>query len=166
MHHMDIQRDIHSKINVGTSEIFAHNYTWQGHPPYCDLKVSTHAFSQPWSLLHSIMHNPKSTLLSFLHVSKLSWFWGVGFSPHTQIGFEQSEQPFGQFTLHGQSERFVEIEFRERSIYLEYSQSELFRIPLDSLYPSKIMYSQCIPLHINPRIYHRYPDPWKDACKP
>ena len=79
------------------------NTTWQGHSSYLFLKVSTHKFSQFWSLLHWIMHNPKSMLFSFLQASKLSSFWGVGFSPQTQIGFGQSEQPFGQFTLHGQS---------------------------------------------------------------
>ena len=51
------------------------------------------------------MHDPKSILFSFWHVSKLSLFWGVGFSPQTHIGFGQSEQPFGQFILHGQSKR-------------------------------------------------------------
>ena len=79
--------------------------TWQGQSSYCSLKVSTHEFSHPWSLLHPIMHDPKSILFSFWHASKLSLFWGVGFSPQTHIGFGQSEQPFGQFILHGQSKR-------------------------------------------------------------
>ena len=78
--------------------------TWHGHSSYSALNWFTHKFSQAWSLMHSIMHWPKSILFCLVQISRLSLFCGERFSPHAHIGLGQSEQPSGQFILHGQSE--------------------------------------------------------------
>ena len=54
--------------------------------------------------MQSITHFPRSILFFVMQISRLSLFSGDGFSPQTQIGLGQSEQPFGQLRLHGQSE--------------------------------------------------------------
>ena len=77
--------------------------TWQGHVSYSALKLSIHVFSQAWLFWQSMIQSPKSMLFSFLHVSKLSLFCGVGLSPQIQNKFGQSRHPFGQLELHGQS---------------------------------------------------------------
>ena len=77
--------------------------TWHGHFSYSALKTSTHKVSQAWSFLQSIIHCPKVMLFSVLQFCRLFRFWFEGFSPQTQKALWQSVQPFGQFTLHGQS---------------------------------------------------------------
>ena len=72
--------------------------TWHGHVSYCALKWSTHVFSQAWSFLQSMIHCPKSILLSLLHVSRFALF-----CDKQQIGFGQLTHPFGQLVLQGQS---------------------------------------------------------------
>ena len=57
-----------------------------------------------------------------MQISRLSLFSGDGFSPQTQIGLGQSEQPFGQLRLHGQSE-INHLEYHNYSQYYSLSST-------------------------------------------
>ena len=106
MNYMGIQTDNQSRNKIQMIHIWRKIFlTWQGHWSYWSLNEVTHDCSHDWLFLQSMMHWPRLILLSFKHCFRLSLFWDVGFSPQTQIGFEQPLHPSGQLLLHGQSLR-------------------------------------------------------------
>ena len=113
-------------------------WTWHGHSSYLALKTSTQEFSQGWSFLQSIIHCPKPMLFSFLQASIFSSFSGEIFSPQTQIGLEQSAQPFGQLTLQGQSIEYYINDF------INQINCESFTVHAFSESPSTIHKTICI----------------------